>query len=560
MKLLWPGPALFVLFWLTLLAGGGSRFLRDPGMFWHTVCGDKILNEGFFDRDPFTFTRGGERWIPHQWLGEVAMAGVHRIGALDSLLVCAAAVVAGLFAWLAASLIRTGLHPIFAIAVTLIAVAAASTHFHVRPHLFTMVGMAVTMRAILAFEAGGIGSIKWNPASRRFLGRAGVPPVPTSTVPAQLQISICCGTGTGGTPALPKNRWDAGGSLRKLAWLIPFYWIWANTHGGMLGGMATLGFAFAGWSVWRALGWPSPIRSMRTVIGLSAVGIGCGLTAFLTPYGAGIVETWLFINNGMPRLPEIILEHARLDVADSRAWPLLAFAALYLIMLAGTFPNRPRVGWLLPLFWLVQACLRVRHGSLFAIVGIVALIDLWPHTRYALWLARKRPDVYEPKPPTSGTARGILVTACACVGLALLLQAARVPVPAIGTGCAKLDPTLWPTEALDDLKKQELISGIAGKKIFCEYIYGGYIEYHCPGYRVFVDDRCELFGDEWLVDFVNAENDGTAAAMERWEAQYGRFDFALTSNPSGYGDYFEKRPETWTMVTKTDRVRFFVRR
>ena len=184
MKLVWPGPALFVLFWLTLLAAGGSRFLRDPGMFWHTVCGDKILNEGFFDRDPFTFTRADERWIPHQWLGEVAMASVHRVGKLDSLLVVATAIVAGLFAWLASKLIRTGLHPIFAIGLTLLAVAAASTHFHVRPHLFTMIGMAVTMQAILNFEQGRT-------------------------------------------------------TLRRLAWLVPFYWVWTNTHGGMLGGITT---------------------------------------------------------------------------------------------------------------------------------------------------------------------------------------------------------------------------------------------------------------------------------------------------------------------------------
>jgi len=504
MKILWPGPVLFVLFWLALLSVG-SRFLRDPGMFWHTVCGDKILNEGFFDRDPFTFTRDGVRWIPHQWLGEVAMAGAHRIGGFDSLLVGAAAIVAGLFAWFASELIRTGLHPIFAVGVTLLALAAASTHFHVRPHLFTMVGMAVTMRAISAFENG-----RANP--------------------------------------------------RALVWLVPFYWIWANTHGGMLGGLATLGFAFAGWLVWLAVGWPSPIRNARTVIGLSAVGIACALAAFVTPYGAGIFETWIFINNGMPRLPEIILEHARLDVADPRAWPLLALAALYVVLLAGTFPNRPRVGWLLPLFWLIQACLRVRHGSLFAIVGMVAIIDLWPHTRYAIWLAKRRPDVYEPKGPTPGTARGILLTACVGLAIAFALQTARVPAPLVGTGCAKLDPALWPTEALDELKSHEPKSPGAGKKIFCEYIYGGFLECHCPGYRVFVDDRCELFGDGWLVDFVNAENTGTAEAMARWQAEYGRFDFALTANPSGYGDYFEQRPGEWEMVTKTERVRFFARR
>ena len=52
------------------------------------------------DRDPFTFTRAGDPWVPYQWLGEVAMSAVHRVGGLDSLLVCATAILAALFSWL----------------------------------------------------------------------------------------------------------------------------------------------------------------------------------------------------------------------------------------------------------------------------------------------------------------------------------------------------------------------------------------------------------------------------------------------------------------------------
>lgn len=504
-KRLWPGPALFLLFWLTLLAGGSSRFLRDPGQFWHTVCGEKILSEGFFDHDPFTFTRAGEPWIPHQWLGEVTMAAIHRIAGFDSLLVAAAALLAGIFADFAARLIRQGLHPIFAVGVALLAIAAASAHFHLRPHLFTMLGMAVTMRFVLNFERGTIG-------------------------------------------------------LRQLTWLVPFFLLWSNTHGGMLGGLTTLGLAFIGWLICHGLRLTSPIPAARTLIGLAAIGICCGLTAFVTPYGERIFETWLFINNSMPRLPEIIVEHARLDPADSRAWLLMAFAGLYLAMLAGTLPNRPKVAWLIPFFWMIQAGLRVRHGSLFAIVGMVALVDIWPHTRYAKWLALKRPDVYESKPNAESPTWSIAITALVCVLMAFGLQLANVPVPLVGRGCANLDPELWPLEALPELKNREPVSPGSPKKIFCEYIYGGFLEYHAPGYRVFVDDRCELFGDAWLVDFVNAENDGTADAMERWQREFGEFDFALTATPSAYGDYFEQRPETWVMVTKTDRVRFFVHR
>lgn len=512
-QLVWPGPALFVLFWLSLLAGG-SRFLRDPGQFWHTVVGEKLLTDGFFDRDPFTYTHAGEPWIPHQWLGEVAMALAHRVGGFDSLLVLSAAVVAALYAWLGAKFVRTGLHPIFAVGVTLLAVAAASTHFHVRPHLFTMVGMAATMYAVIQFENRRIG-------------------------------------------------------LRQLARLVPLYLVWANTHGGMLGGLTTLGLAGAGWVAWHLL--PSPPAgeglggrgSVRRLLGFALVALACGLTALLTPYGPEIARTWLYINNGMSRLPEIIAEHARLDVTDPKAWPLLAFAAVYLVLLAGVPPNRPKVAWLVPLFWLAQALLRVRHGALFAPVALLAVIDLWPHTRYARWLAAKRPDVYTPPAGPPGRAFvPVLVTAAACVAVALGCQWNRVAAPLVGTGCARLDPKLWPTDLLDDLKRLEPKSPGAANRVFCEYIYGGYLIYHTPGYRVFVDDRCELFGDGWLIEFVAADGERTAEAMAGWQDRFGRFDFAVTATTArdaGYDWYFRTSPD-WQVVRATATATFYQRR
>src|SRR5947208_8904717 len=98
----------------------------------------------------------------------------------------------------------------------------------------------------------------------------------------------------------------------------------------------------------------------------------------------------------MAKRPEIIAEHARLNFADPKSWSLLALAAVYLTRLAATLPRRPKVAWLLPLFWLAQGMLRVRHGALFAPVALLAMIDLWPHTCFARWLAAKRPDVHAP--------------------------------------------------------------------------------------------------------------------------------------------------------------------
>ena len=510
MAFLWPGPVLFALFWLALL-GGGGRFLRDPGQFWHTAVGEKILAEGFFASDPYTFTHGGERWIPHQWLGEVAMALAHRVGGFDALLAGATAVVAALYAWLAAKLIRTGLHPVFAVGLVLLAISTAATHFHVRPHLFTMVGMAATMHAAVQFE------------NRRI-------------------------TWTG------------------LLGLVPLYLAWANAHGGALGGLTTFAIALAGWAIWpppplggEGRGVRARVKRLLPVAGILAA---CGLCCFVTPYGPDIFQTWLYINNGMARLPEIISEHAPLDVTDSKAWPLLALTAVYLTLLAATLPCRPKVAWLLPLVWLAQAGLRVRHGALFAPLAVLAVIDLWPHTSFARYLAKKRPDVYAP--PTGSpkpVLLPVLLSALVAVVVSVGCQWSGITVPLLGKGCARLDPSLWPTELHDDLKRLEPKAG-APNRLFCEYIYGGYAEYHAPGYKVFVDDRCELFGDAWLVEFVKADETDTAAAMERWQAEWGRWDYALTTTTArdqGFDWFFRTSPE-WELVRRTDTASLYRRR
>ena len=57
----------------------------------------------------------------------------------------------------------------------------------------------------------------------------------------------------------------------------------------------------------------------------------------------------------LENLTEYVQEHAPPDFADPTNWPLLALALVYFFMLAGV-REKPRVVWLLPLFWLFEAC------------------------------------------------------------------------------------------------------------------------------------------------------------------------------------------------------------
>src|SRR5437764_5955107 len=101
----------FLGIWLFFMVGGRSQMFRDPGSFWHTMTGRRILASGrVIATDPFSFTFAGKPWVAYEWLGECLMAVLDGIGGLDTLLLATATVLACLYTWLAHRLMRSGLH------------------------------------------------------------------------------------------------------------------------------------------------------------------------------------------------------------------------------------------------------------------------------------------------------------------------------------------------------------------------------------------------------------------------------------------------------------------
>ena len=202
-RLLRPETGFYIGIWLFLMVMGRSRLFRDPGTFWHTATGHWIFSTGrLIDTDPFRFTFGGRPWVLHEWLGECLMAVLDGIGGLDTLLLATATVLACLYTWPAHRFLRGGLHWLPTVFLIMLTVAASANHLHVRPHISTIVFLGLTFGWLCDFEAGGMG-------------------------------------------------------LGRLFWLVPVFWVWSNMHGGVLGGLATMVLAFAGWC---ASGWPGWIR------------------------------------------------------------------------------------------------------------------------------------------------------------------------------------------------------------------------------------------------------------------------------------------------------------
>lgn len=508
------GGALLVVLILTVTQTGG--LFRDSCCLWHPVVGEKLLNEGWITTDPFSHTFEGRFWIPFQWLGEVTMAKLYALAGYDGIFWATLALFGSMFGWLVGRAVRFGCHPILAILIGSLTFFECCHHFHARPHLATMAGMCFLAALLTDVEAG---------------------------------------------------------RLRKLhlLWIVPLFCLWANVHGGVLGGWGTMGIVFFGWGIYWLAGWKSPIDSWKTVGWLLLLCVLATGVFLINPYGYDYMKMWALILKA--DLPKIIIEHAPLDPFSAVGITVLGEAALYFFILVGTFPkHQTRVMWLLPIVWLILGCSRIRHAPLFSLVAMIAIIDMLPYCRWTQWLA-KRSDLYvapksdDPKEPIWG----ILV--------ARLFPLLILSVPFItGLRIVELDKEWWPLELIPALKEQAKKPGV---KLFNEDRLAGMVIRYVPELKVFVDDRCELYGEAFLLDYLDAIRDRPSPRLPNpdpeapliltpdeqdrqthWFTQWGKtygINLALTHPKSKFTAYLRSSPD-WKLVQEVKGGCLFVKR
>ncbi len=493
--------AIFFAIWLLLMVAGRQKSFRDPGMFWHLTIGQQILQSGQLIReDTCSFTRQGSSWISQYWLYQCLMAGIHRVGGWSGLLLLTVTIVAATFTWIVARLRRSGLDAVCAVLLVALALVGSAGQFHMRPLIATIALMGLMFALLLDVESG-------------------------------------------------RRR------LRALWWLVPLFALWTNVHGGVLGGYGSLGLVVGGWSLAYVLGWDSPIRRRKHLAMLGALLVACTLALVANPYGLEVPKLWASILR--MRLPDLIEEHAPAHLSGVSGVILFVLGAAYLVALAGVFPRRPRITWLLPLVWFALACARIRHGPLFAIVALLAVADFLPYSVWARLLARR--DLFRHSPTASDDRSGrrfsMILLPVVLVATTFLLQATSVRLPVVGRDWVRLDASHWPVEMLPDLRKIGRDEG-SNARVFNEMRYGGFLIYHTPHLRIFIDDRCELYGEPFLRDYVNAalrEPD----RIEAWADQYA-FEHALVKTADPLDRYLQSAGR-WEVVRRTETATLYRR-
>ncbi|MGE0607833.1 MAG: hypothetical protein AB7O62_12135 [Pirellulales bacterium] len=514
--------ALFVGLWLILAAAGRGSLFQDPGTFWHTVVGRQIVATGEVPRtDSLSFTWAGQPWVATQWLAECLMAGVHGWLGWDGLLLLTVTCLAGLFTYIASRLLAAGLPMMPTLLVVTVVTAASSHHFHARPHLATLLFVPLLTGLFVDIENG-----RCHP--------------------------------------------------RRLWWCLPMLVLWTNMHGGALAGWGLLLLAAAGWIAWQMVKWPSPLVN-RAAIG-HALGVVClgGLALLASPYGLDTPRTWLKIMS--LDLPGLIEEHAPLNWHKPEGQAVLVIAIAYVATLASTWRHRPRVVWLLPLLWAWLAVGRVRHAPLFALSAAVAWADMLPYSVAAGWL-RARGWLHDKREPFAAEHSAVPVLApveattgsvlryqvadwrvwllpMSFMAAVLAIQAGGVACPVVGRGWARLDPAIWPVELVEQLNDDGDPHGPPGK-LFNALDLGGFVTFYAPHTRTFIDDRCELFGGDFLRQYAAAET-RQPGQLDDWARQYG-LRRALVRSGSPF-DLYLARSADWQETGRARSAVLYQRR
>jgi hypothetical protein len=431
-------PSFGALLWMgtfvVVLGLGRGMINADGDLGRHITIGNYILDHARVPlRDLFTHTTAGQPFTPHEWLAEVIFAVTHRLMGLNGPVLISAVVIATAF-WLVWVRTRDGRRNLLpAVIVTILATAGSAIHWLSRPHIFTFLFLAVWMIVLHQMSTGKSG------------------------------------------------RW----------WLLPVIMLlWANTHGGAVGGIAT-------WALYGAgLGWNAFLRRKSREARMApgfwrrylAAGAGASLATLANPAGLGL---WLndlgHITNQY--MASHTIEFLPPSIHNSSTWPFWFLGGMFVVMMVFASIRR-RAELVFPgAAWLAMAVYSARNIPLFLIVS-------------APLLAQGLEETWSRLADRFGAARRFLVHDSRLLDLDQVVKGPVLPLLLVigtfgafqagfhldfqGKGNA-YDSGIYPVEAVSWIQ-----SNPQQGEMFNAFTWGGYLLYReWPKYRVFIDAGAE---------------------------------------------------------------------
>lgn len=313
--------------WLFIAGSGWNTLLADGDTGWHIRTGEYILdNRRLPDADLFSFSRAGERWYAWEWLADVAFAACYRQLGLKGVVLLAGIVIALYLTVLFRYMLWRGANAFIALAVCLLGVGASGIHFLARPHVFTLLLLAISLW-LLERDARKPGRAVWV--------------------------------------------------------LAPLAALWANLHAGFAALPVCLGLQVAG----GAIEGLAETRSLRTawfrVRRRIALLAACCAATLANPYGIGLhLHIAAYLRSGWIREAVDEFQSPRFRSESAVHFEILLFSGL---LIAASLLRNRRIGEALTvLFWSHAALVSVRHVPVF-VVAVAPVIAAAAGRAWANW-------------------------------------------------------------------------------------------------------------------------------------------------------------------------------
>ncbi|GAP10713.1 hypothetical protein BECAL_01888 [Bellilinea caldifistulae] len=451
-----------LLFCITLLLVFimAVRVPLDSDMWWHLRAGQWTIQNGSpLLKDVFSYTRAGENWINHSWLGEVVLYWFFENAGFWGLGLC----------------------------VAITAVASMGI-------LYKIMEGGALFKAWFVILAAIICSFVWSPRPQIF---------------SLLMFVILLGL---------IRTYRKHGGFQGTIWFFTLFVLWSNLHGGYGLGIFLLLFLLAG-EILDSLLIPSNEGKrfgrlkkyfIWILVALSGVLINPnGLNTLIVPFKTVGVQT----------LQSLIDEWASPDFHQLAMQPFLVL--LFIVIFSFAYSKKTVSGFEIVGFlgFTYLALVAKRNFAPFAIFATLTVgnhlpeifVDITKNLKNFFNQHGNRMSRNQVVFPFN-FRRVINMTIIGLLGMVAIGKWFYVTHPVV---VSAYEARFYPQKAVAYLKEK----GIPDGRLWNSYGWGGYLIWNMPETPVFVDGRTDLFGDEILKDWLNILNtgEGWEEAVEKWK-------------------------------------------
>jgi hypothetical protein len=423
------------------------RLLGDAGIGWHIRTGQQILAAHAIPRvDSFSSTMAGKPWFAWEWLYDVIVGQLEATLGLNGVVWFTAVVIAAVFAWLFRLLVARGTNFFVAVVLVLLAVSASMIHFLARPHVVSWLFTLAWFCILDSFERE-------------------------------------CFEGVDGA------------GLRLWA-LPPLMMVWVNLHGGFLVGFVLWGIFLlvAVWSWFAAKEGRieellQKVAARNRVRSLAWAGLLSLVASLVNPYGWKLhrhVYSYLSNRFLMDHIDEF--QSPNFHGAAQRCFLVLLLITVAVLAVRGR-QLRLSAG-LTVLFAIYAGLYASRNIPVSSILLVMVVGPLLPSVEIGRGFFQRMSAVEGGLRGHAWPIVGIIVT------LAIAANGGRAGSSVLMD--AHFSPTRMPREAVSYLER----NNVTGPMLSPDY-WGGYLIYRLyPTTRVVVDDRHDLYGEQFFKSYL----------------------------------------------------------